>query len=162
MSLKKIFAVSLLAAVCISVSAQEVPSFRDPGYKGSVGIATVAIGPGIETSHGWMINETHYVGAGAAACFIFPITPVFKEFIEYQVYFKKSDSTPFAGCQIGAYQTWGIDEDGSYQSGIFIEPRGGWSWLIAGRFGLTLSGGLMLNPTTSFIPIPNIHLALEL
>ena len=87
MKLKTIIATALLSfAVCTAMSAQA--PFRDPGYKGSAGVGFLWIGPGVETVHGYMIDTHHFIGGGVAAHFVPPISPVFKEFIHYQWYFK--------------------------------------------------------------------------
>ena len=164
MDIKKTIFVVALAALCAAASAQ-VPGYRNTGYKGSVGLAMVWHGPGIETSHGYMFNPHHYLGIGAQGIFAPPITPFFEEFIEYQVYITKKQNAPFLGLKGGVFQTWGIGEEDSFACSVFAEPRFGWSWAIPAQpiYGLTLSGGALIleNRDGSVGVMPSLHLAFE-
>jgi hypothetical protein len=158
MKLKTILAALLLSLIVCTAASAQAP-FRDPGYKGSVGPSFFFFGPGVETVHGYMINSHHFIGGGVAGYFLPPITPIFKEFIHYQWYFKDDYSTPVAAAQLGLMQTWGIDEEGSFKNVVFFEPRFGWSWFLADRIGLTLTGGIGI---TAVAPTVTITAAIEL
>ena len=161
MRIKAILMAVFFASVCITASAQ-VPAYRNPGYKGSVGLATVWFGPGIETSHGFMINPHHYLGIGVLGAFVPPITPYFEEFIEYQVYITKKMNAPFLGLKAGSYQTWGINEEGTFTVSYFGEPRFGWNWALGPTYGLTFSAGVFIGEHRNQVScIPSLHLAFE-
>jgi len=158
MNIRQIIAATLLSVlVCTAASAQA--PFRDTGYKGSVGAGILWFGPGVETVHGYMINSHHFIGGGVAAHFLPPITPIFKEFAEYQWYIKDEDSTPVVSAQAGMIQAWGIDEEGSFRNTPFLEPRFGWSWYLANTIGLTVSAGLGISLVA---PILTVTAAIEL
>ena len=129
-------AVAILAGCCLAVSAQ-APSFRSRGYKGNVGIQTFELMPGILTSHGYMFNGHHYLGAGFNAT-VFPdndFEMAISPFIEYQAYFLKRNSTPVAGIKL-EHLTY--LESGSIHHYIGLSPNFGWSWGIGSRrqFGI--------------------------
>ena len=58
-----------LAIISLSASAQnddEVISYRGRGYRGNVAFTDqYLVWMGFDTSHGYMFNEHHYLGAGA-------------------------------------------------------------------------------------------------
>ena len=134
--LVKIAAVAFLAGCCLAVSAQ-VPSFREKGYKGNVGIHTMLLMPGITTSHGYMFNGTHYLGAGfnAALFDVNPFSMTVSPFIEYQAYFLSRNSTPVAGVRLEGLADI-QSHKGYYDLGF--SPSFGWSWGIGSRrqFGI--------------------------
>lgn len=76
--MKKIIVfLSLLLSSMISLSAQDTcqkevnSDFRSRGYKGSVLYTNhYFVWQGIETSHGYMFNRHHYLGAGVGAFFL--------------------------------------------------------------------------------------------
>lgn len=76
--MKKIIVfLSLLLSSMISLSAQDTcqkevnSDFRSRGYKGSVLYTNhYLVWQGIETSHGYMFNRHHYLGAGVGAFFL--------------------------------------------------------------------------------------------
>ena len=123
MKIKITLTAILVAALCISASAQ-VPSFRDKGYKGSAGIAGfIFYGPGVETSHGYMFNPVHYLGGGIGVNSL-PVggVPLYTtEFIEYQAYILKRNSTPVFGARIGSFQQFNWDSPNISVLGL-IEP----------------------------------------
>ena len=67
--LKKIFTLSVLIGCFIYADAQtkeQIPAYRLKGYAGSVSFTDqYLVWLGLDTSHGYMFNEHHYLGAGA-------------------------------------------------------------------------------------------------
>ena len=78
--------------------------YRAKGYRGSVSITDqYVVWIGFDTSHGYMFNEHHYLGAGVGL-FLAPtgFFPLFGHtFIEYNAYILKRASTPTAGIKVG-------------------------------------------------------------
>ena len=134
----------LLIVINTSTSAQ-TPLFRNKGYKGSVGVSSFCIAfPGVETTHGYMFDSVHYLGVGIGANILFPSKLIINipaaliptEFIEYQAYILRRNSTPVLGARVGCLQSWDFETiPGDFL--CFFEPTFGWSWGIAGgRYGI--------------------------
>ena len=134
--LLSIAAITVITAVCISEASAQTPKFREKGYKGNVGITTYVFIPGITSSHGYMFNGTHYLGAGFTSL-IYPSSHpeiLVGPFIEYQAYILKRNSTPVVGVKlVGLAQ---FDESVAYGAGF--SPTFGWSWGIGSnrQFGI--------------------------
>ena len=152
MSFRQLFAAFLLSVIVCTAASAQAPSYRNQGYKGSVGISTFEVFPGIETAHGYMINSNHFIGGGLNVLkwdnYLF-----FKEFIQYQWYFVNKNNTPLITAQLGLIET---NKGNTF---LYFEPRFGWSWGIADRFGITLSGGIGILSSEELIP--SINLAFE-
>jgi hypothetical protein len=131
----RIAAIALLAAFTVSASAQ-APSFRSRGYKGNVGIQTFELMPGILTSHGYMFNGHHYLGAGVGFTVIpsSDLSIIVSPFIEYQAYILPKNSTPVVGVRLEHLMV--IDETPIYYAAA--TPTFGWSWGIGSQkqFGI--------------------------
>lgn len=87
----------------LTMSAQEsLP--RSTGYRGSVTLTDqYFVIVGFETSHGYMFNEHHYLGAGVGGFFI-PTDnlPRFGQvFADYRTYLSDRSSTMVAGVKAG-------------------------------------------------------------
>lgn len=87
----------------LTMSAQEsLP--RSTGYRGSVTLTDqYFVIVGFETSHGYMFNEHHYLGAGVGGFFI-PTDnlPRFGQvFADYRAYLSDRSSTMVAGVKAG-------------------------------------------------------------
>lgn len=143
--------------VCMSAKTErETPSYRQKGYAGSISIADMFIYfAGLDTSHGYMFNEHHYIGGGLEMYF----TPTFwpavvsyiEPYIEYKAYFLKRGSTPTAsiraGYCVGAIVDRQVEKpDVIYADGMCFElnPALGWDWGLKNGKGLTLSLGAQL------------------
>lgn len=145
--MKRTFILIVLTLLCTSTFAQTVKG-REAGYRGSVSVINQAlVCVGLETSHGVMINPNHYIGAGVGA-YVFPNGtgyPTFAEvFIDYQAYFLKKSSTPFAELQTGyskALRVEGYGNSYNYWQGASFQPSIGWSWSINSGCGLSASAG---------------------
>lgn len=120
-----------LAAGSVAASAQ-TPAFREKGYKGNVGLQTIELLPIPITSHGYMFNQTHYLGVGVGAIYFssFAVYP----FIEYQAYLLKRNSTPVLGVKLSNLLL--LESSPNFHAGI--SPSFGWSWGIGSRrqFGI--------------------------
>ena len=150
--MKRILTLILLAAA-ISMSAQENPEFpayRNKGYAGSVSFTDQnIILVGLDTSHGYMFNEHHYLGGGLDA-YIVPISlesPIgYHFYAAYKSYWFKKRSTPTAGIKIGYGGAIMTSKD--YHSDAYVpygnyklEPNIGWDWGLKNGKGLTMSIG---------------------
>lgn len=114
------------------VSAKD---FREKGYKGNVSLAGYGIfSPGIETSHGYMINENHYVGVLGGVNFLPLETKFTKAFfsainLDYTWYIMDKRSTPIVGMRVGPYFTlMKSDEKRTLYITGMVLPNVGWSW----------------------------------
>ena len=95
---------------------------------------------GIETSHGYMFNRHHYLGAGVGAFFL-PLdnVPAFgRVFAEYNAYIKEKGSTPTAGVKLGFCHALNYNNDCKFRNAAEIEPALGWSWTLKSGKGLLL------------------------
>ncbi|MBQ5639773.1 MAG: hypothetical protein IIV12_02620 [Bacteroidales bacterium] len=98
---KLLTVVGAFALLSFCVSAQtvsEIPSYRQKGYAGSVSFTNqYIVWLGLDTSHGYMFNEHHYLGGGLGF-FLAPIDEVpptlFHAFVEYKSFWRKKASTP--------------------------------------------------------------------
>ena len=150
-----LFAALSVATMCFAASAanarvSDPVLYRSAGYKGSVSLTDITLAwVGLETSHGYMFNEHHYLGAGAGV-FIAPtgFFPLFGHaFVDYNAYILKRASTPIAGIKIG-YMTFlgeldGVDGSVPWhaENSIELEPNIGWSWAFNENLGIRLSLG---------------------
>lgn len=161
MGFKKCFAAVLLGVIVCTAASAQAPAYREQGYKGNAGLSILGYQPGIETTHGYMINSKHFVGGGIFIGGGIEGYFLMKEHIDYQWYIKDKKSTPVVVAQLGLFQTKDL-EDGDRdpaENYLFVEPRFGWSWAIGERYGLTLTGGIAI---VDWDPIPTISLVFEL
>lgn len=148
--MKRVFLLFLFVLLSAAVFAQTI-SGRKTGYRGSVSVINQAlVCVGVETSHGVMINPNHYLGAGVGA-YVFPNGtgyPTFAEaFIDYQAYFLKKNSSPFAELQAGYSQALrqnGFGNSYNYKQGVSLQPSLGWSWSLGSGCGISASAGANL------------------
>lgn len=147
MKIKIIVFLSLLLSSMISLSAQDTcqkevnSDFRSRGYKGSVLYTNhYLVWQGIETSHGYMFNRHHYLGAGVGAFFLpFDSMPAFgRVFAEYNAYIKEKNSTPTAGVKLGFCHALNYNSGCKFRNAAEIEPALGWSWTLKSGKGLLL------------------------
>lgn len=165
----------MMLSVCIAVSgyaavAQEkdetVPSYRAQGYRGNISFTDQSlIWMGFDTSHGYMFNQHHYLGAGVGL-FLAPIAdlPVFGHlFVDYHAYILKKKSTPMAGVKAG-YCFSICDNPGNvFDKAFEIEPNIGWNWALSPKKGLNLSLGasIFVYDRKSVVAMPKIAFAFE-
>ena len=124
--------------------------YRAKGYRGSVSITDqYVVWIGFDTSHGYMFNEHHYLGAGVGL-FLAPtgFFPLFGHtFVEYNAYILKRASTPTAGIKVGFMGFLGEMDPGItlyswyLQKSAELEPNIGWSWAFNEDMGIRLSLG---------------------
>ncbi len=146
------------------------PSFRAKGYKGSVTISNMGIiWCGLDSSHGYMFNEHHYLGGGVGVMispFGSPPAFFFHIYADYNAYWFDRKSTPAAGIRIGYVRS---SKRGNL-SAFELEPSIGWSWGTKSGYGLALCLGLDIitvpvNFTESsslpFTALPKLNFAFE-
>lgn len=147
-----------------------IPSFRARGYKGSVTISNMGIiWCGLDSSHGYMFNEHHYLGGGVGVMispFGSPPAFFFHIYADYNAYWFDRKSTPAAGIRIGYVRS---SKRGNL-SAFELEPSIGWSWGTKSGYGLALCLGLDIitvpvNFTESsslpFTALPKLNFAFE-
>jgi len=156
-SILTILIMLLCSTICLSSFATDKQSaenrtetHRAKGYRGSVALTDqYIVWIGFDTSHGYMFNEHHYLGAGAGF-FIAPtgFFPLFGHaFIDYNAYIFKRASTPTAGIKIGYMTFLGELDSGTSlyswhaENTIELEPNIGWSWAFNDELGMRLSLG---------------------
>lgn len=136
-------AIIFVSYSCGDLYAQE----RNRGYQGSVSYSNMALQwNGIETSHGYMFNEHHYLGAGAGI-FVIPFSKpegfLGHVFVDYHAYWFDKKSTPTAGLKIGYIRSFPDKDD---LQNVEIEPNIGWSWILKSGNALALSSGVNIVP----------------
>lgn len=159
-----------LTALCgvLTMSAQE-SSLRSAGYRGSVTLTDqYFVIVGFDTSHGYMFNEHHYLGAGVGGFFI-PTDnlPRFGQvFADYRAYLSDRTSTMVAGVKAGfchAFKTDSGDHNGySFMNAAAVEPSLGWIW--GGRkgkgFGMSLGTQVFIHKD-DVAALPKLNLFYE-
>ena len=141
--MKKILIIALgVLFMCTPLFSQET-NYRSKGYKGSVSYTnTLLIWNGLDTSHGYMFNEHHYLGVGGGFYMVpdFTTNPaIVHAYLDYHAYWFDKRSTPLAGIKLGYARS--IHPADSYLSAMEIEPNIGWSWGLKSGKGLTLTLG---------------------
>lgn len=126
---------------------KEIPAYRQKGYAGSVSLSQFYLFTGLETSHGYMFNEHHYLGAGANYS-IFDESwrvQLMTLYLDYKAYVLKRRSTLTAGLKAG-YPLVALFDEGKVYSGgassIILDPNIGWDWGLKSGYGLSLSLGI--------------------
>ena len=116
-----------LSAVSADAKASDPVHYRTEGYRGSVSLTNQYLAwIGVDTSHGYMFDEHHYLGAGAGLFIVPGATPPFAHiFMEYKAYILKKNSTPVAGFKFGWMGPLNGDAPGDLQreSGSQSDPR---------------------------------------
>ena len=138
----------LMGAASLCAEAQtksDIPAYRQKGYAGSVSFTDqYLVWLGFDTSHGYMFNEHHYLGAGLGF-FLAPIDDVpptfFHTYAEYKAYWHKRRNTPTAGLKAG-YCVAVVENSGNeFKHAFEIEPNVGWDWGMKNGKGLSFSVG---------------------
>lgn len=157
--MKRILTIIILLACAVSMSAQdnnEIPAYRNKGYAGSVSFNDqMLLFLGLDTSHGYMFNEHHYLGAGIGLY----VTPMVVNntvpmtghvYAEYKAYWLKRRSTPTAGFKMGYAMPISdspVDPDRpcqvfvSYFKAFELEPYIGWDWGLKSGKGISVALG---------------------
>ena len=148
--MKRIFICITALILCLSNllaqtrSGQRADSFRTSGYKWTLSYTNhYLVWQGLETSHGYMLNEHHYLGAGLGA-FIAPVdgVPVYgRAFIDYTSYILNKKSTPVAGIKAGFCHAIHYSDGCKFRNAAEVEPSVGWSWTLKSGKGLSLALG---------------------
>ena len=148
--MKRLLTVAFTAFILsVSLRAQtvsEIPNYRQKGYAGSVSFTNqYIVWLGLDTSHGYMFNEHHYLGGGLGF-FLAPIDEVpptlFHAFVEYKSFWRKKASTPTAGVRAGfGFPITHIGGAWDFKTCGLFEPYLGWDWGLKNGKGLGLSIG---------------------
>ena len=160
----------VVIALCglLPLSAQG-SSPRTSGYRGSVTLTDQYLAIiGFETSHGYMFNKHHYLGAGVGGFFI-PTDnlPRFGQvFADYRAYLSDRSSTMVLGFKAGfchAFKTNSGDHNGySFMNAAALEPSLG--WLFGGKkgkgFGISLGGQVFVHKEDVSV-LPKINFVYE-
>lgn len=153
---------------------KEIPAYRQKGYAGSVSLnSELLYAPGLETSHGYMFNVHHYLGAGVGIN-IFPIlfpppatTAYFTRiFVEYKAFILKRSNTPVLGVRAAFSPMWWKSADGQMEMRdvVWIDPGFGWDWKLKDNLGLNVGIGvnLMYNITDDILgALPRVSLGFQ-
>ena len=145
----KKFALIVVSLLVISSSFDHLyAQSRNKGYQGSVTFTNMVLyWNGLETSHGYMFNAHHYLGAGVGLLTTFPFSKpdafIGHIFLDYHAYWYDRNSSPTAGIKIGYLCSF---PDRSALQNVEIEPNIGWSWLLKSGSGLALSLGANIIP----------------
>ncbi len=137
----------------------DIPAYRQKGYAGSVSFTDqYIVWLGLDTSHGYMFNEHHYLGAGVG----FFLAPIDEEppmlvhgFLEYKSYWFKRRSTPTAGVRAGFGRPVTNLGAWNFKAPFLGEPYIGWDWGTRNGNGLSLTVGasvFMANRNTQVMP----------
>lgn len=147
--MKKSFIVTFLLFVLSGIAAtakdrlNDQPLYRSVGYMGSVSLTSNVVLFGLDTSHGYMFNEHHYLGGGVGIIAV-PADniPMFgRIYADYKVYFLKKNSTPAAGLQAGYCGALKNLSGNTFQNAFELDPHIGWNWTFSKGIGLDLSVG---------------------
>ncbi len=178
--MKRILTILTLLAFAVSMSAQdnaEIPAYRNKGYAGNVSFTDhMIVFLGLDTSHGYMFNEHHYLGAGVGV-YITPmvvnnVVPMTAHvFAEYKSYWFKKRSTPTAGFKMG-YATPISDNPKdpdrpsqilvSYYKAFEFEPYIGWDWGLKSGKGVSLAlGADMLTDFNDIFPVLKLSIGIS-
>ena len=154
----KKFLVVIAMTMCICASAQ-TPAYREPGYKGNIYAFSALYYSGVGTSHGFMFNEHHYLGASIEmGVGLFTQMDMFdwrfsNMLFDYRAYISKKSSTPIAGMRLG-YTLGHYKYSSNLLHGFHLEPQIGWSWEQASGHGITLTlGAKLMREQDSIIPV---------
>lgn len=140
---KRLLLLALASMITVGSFAQS-GDYRSKGYKGSVSFTDqMGVWLGLETSHGYMFNEHHYLGGGVGG-FILPkdICPTFGGFfVDYHAYLLDRPSTPVLGVKAGFTHAFNYKKNDSgfkFRNAVTFEPGAAWSWGLDSGYGLTL------------------------
>lgn len=158
-----------LSAVSADAKASDPVHYRTEGYRGSVSLTNQYLAwIGVDTSHGYMFDEHHYLGAGAGLFIVPGATPPFAHlFMEYKAYILKKNSTPVAGFKFGWMGPLNGDAPGNrFSKAAEFEPHAGWAWTFNENLGLNLTLGLTtfsypVTGGTAFGFMPKLSIGLE-
>lgn len=153
MRVSKVFLAAVTTVICsVCLNAQtknEIPAYRQKGYAGDVSLVTHFVYTGLETSHGYMFNEHHFLGAGVGYSkwhLSWKASNVHL-YADYKAYVMKRRSTLTAGLKTGYLLLCMRSEDGLENAGrMSLEPNVGWDWGLKNGYGLGLSAGVQIFP----------------
>ena len=137
-----------LSAVSADAKASDPVHYRTEGYRGSISLTNQYLAwIGVDTSHGYMFDEHHYLGAGAGLFIVPGATPPFAHlFMEYKAYILKKNSTPVVGFKFG----WMGPLNGTFNENLGLNLTLGLT-----TFSYPVTGG------TAFGFMPKLSIGLE-
>ena len=168
-TLRNLIMAIALFAFASGIDAQtlnDIPAYRQKGYAGSVSFTNqYIVWLGLDTSHGYMFNEHHYLGAGAGF-FLAPIDDVPPTLVhvygEYKGYFLKKKSTPTAGIRTGICTTATKHSGYVFSQAWELEPNIGWDWGLKNGKGLNLSiGATMMVANRNMTAMPKLSFGIH-
>lgn len=190
--MKKAFKILAAAALLLSLGATadaQTKNFRNPGYKGSISLTDqFYVLLGVETSHGFMLDNQNYLGLGANLSGSMLLMGDGKDFwdgrpvilgtfVDYHRYMSKNPSSLVLGAKAGYIYLWlngahspGVDPamySGKDSGGaLFFEPNIGWSWTLRSGNGLTATLGAALYTESQssgieFLAMPKLTIGFE-
>ena len=119
-----------------------IPAYRTKGYKGNVAVTSLGLyWNGVETSHGYMLNETVYLGGGAGLLIgaIYDALPALRVFADAQFYWMPKKSTPTTRLRAGYLRNF-YGESDMFDADITF----GGSWGVGTRYGISLDAGVSI------------------
>ena len=117
-----------------------IPAYRARGYKGNVAVTSLGLyWNGVETSHGYMLNETVYLGGGAGLLIgaIYDPLPALRVFADAQFYWMPKKSTLTTRLRAGYLRNFYGESDMFY-----ADLTLGGSWGVGTRYGISLDAGV--------------------
>ena len=117
-----------------------IPAYRARGYKGNVAVTSLGLyWNGVETSHGYMLNETVYLGGGAGLLIgaIYDPLPALRVFADAQFYWMPEKSTLTTRLRAGYLRNFYGESDMFY-----ADLTLGGSWGIGTKYGISLDAGV--------------------
>lgn len=170
--MKRIITVIVVAFAISAAAFSQTPSFRGRGYKGNISYTNmIIVWNGLDTSHGFMFDEQHYLGVGAGFYLVpdgldFPTIVHF--YADYHAYCFEKASTLVAGIKIGYVDS--VHPSTGNINALEMEPNIGWNWGLKSGQGITLSLGACImtvpirlteNSSLPFTALPRLSLAFE-
>ena len=159
----------LAGALFFSAQAQtksDIPTYRSKGYTGSVSFTDqYLVWLGFDTSHGYMFNEHHYLGAGFGF-FLAPIDDIpptlIHAYAEYKAYWLKKKNTPTAGIRTGFCMPVTHDSGYRFNKAFELEPNIGWDWGLKNGKGLNLSvGASLMMANRNVVALPKLSFGFQ-
>ena len=119
-----------------------IPEYRAKGYKGNVAATSLGLyWNGVETSHGYMLNEMVYLGGGAGLLIgaIYDPLPALRVFADAQFYWMPKKSTLTTRLRAGYLRNF-YGESDMFNADITL----GGSWGVGAKYGISLDAGVSI------------------
>ena len=146
---KTVLAIFAFFALMAGAGAQEaqntthnIPAYRATGYKGNVAATSLGLyWNGVETSHGYMLNEMVYLGGGAGLLIgaVYDVHPALRVFGDAQFYWMPKNSTLTTRLRAGYLRNF-YGESDMFDADITL----GGSWGVGAKYGISLDAGVSI------------------